>query len=173
MIASALLPVRLTFVVGFADLGAVASVYGAGIQEVAARDRFITVPAVFLAFVISLVVCRLREEQHKRLRKLTISRARLRLLSEAGRRVGSTLDVSRTAAELADVAVPEFADLSRVDLLVGREPCAAPTNGTERVYLAARQGGPSVVHETPRGPGNPMTYRESSGPAFIRMTVTG
>ncbi|WP_262391659.1 SpoIIE family protein phosphatase [Nocardiopsis sp. CNR-923] len=42
---------------------------------------------------------------------------RLSLINEAGTRIGSTLDVSRTAQELADFAVPRFADFVIVDLL--------------------------------------------------------
>ncbi|MFI1035450.1 SpoIIE family protein phosphatase [Streptomyces sp. NPDC020951] len=45
------------------------------------------------------------------------ARKRLQLLNDAGTRIGSTLDVVRTAQELADVAVPEFADFATVDLL--------------------------------------------------------
>ncbi|MFJ9008545.1 SpoIIE family protein phosphatase [Streptomyces canus] len=47
------------------------------------------------------------------------ARKRLQLLSDAGARIGSTLDVTRTAQELAEVAVPEFADFAVVDLLPG------------------------------------------------------
>jgi anti-sigma regulatory factor (Ser/Thr protein kinase) len=42
---------------------------------------------------------------------------RLKLLNAASERIGSTLDVARTAQELADVAVPGFADIVMVDLL--------------------------------------------------------
>ncbi|MCW7947309.1 histidine kinase [Streptomyces hygroscopicus] len=45
------------------------------------------------------------------------ARGRLRLLYEAGVRVGTRLDVVRTAEELAEVAVPRFADVVTVDLL--------------------------------------------------------
>ncbi|GLW68316.1 hypothetical protein Kpho02_06150 [Kitasatospora phosalacinea] len=45
------------------------------------------------------------------------ARRRLALLSEAGLRIGSTLEVERTAQELADVAVEGFADFVGVDLL--------------------------------------------------------
>ncbi|MER5744694.1 SpoIIE family protein phosphatase [Streptomyces sp. NPDC002225] len=41
---------------------------------------------------------------------------RLLLLYEAGARVGTTLDVTRTAQELADVATPGFADATSVDI---------------------------------------------------------
>ncbi|MGW2459743.1 SpoIIE family protein phosphatase [Streptomyces sp. NPDC001761] len=46
-----------------------------------------------------------------------VARERLDLLYEAGVRIGTTLDVERTAQELAEVAAPQFADLVTVDLL--------------------------------------------------------
>ncbi|WP_314219424.1 SpoIIE family protein phosphatase [Streptomyces zaehneri] len=45
------------------------------------------------------------------------ARRLLSLVNEAGARVGTTLDVMRTAQELADFAVPGFADFVIVDLL--------------------------------------------------------
>ncbi|KOV24016.1 protein phosphatase [Streptomyces sp. XY152] len=54
------------------------------------------------------------------------ARGRLSLLNEAGVRLGTTLDMWRTAEELAEIAVPRFADLVVVDLLervlAGEEP---------------------------------------------------
>jgi serine phosphatase RsbU (regulator of sigma subunit)/anti-sigma regulatory factor (Ser/Thr protein kinase) len=54
------------------------------------------------------------------------ARGRLSLLNEAGIRLGTTLDMRRTAEELAEIAVPRFADLVVVDLvesvLAGEEP---------------------------------------------------
>ncbi|MFH9970175.1 SpoIIE family protein phosphatase [Streptomyces mirabilis] len=44
------------------------------------------------------------------------ARERLAILSEASTRLGSTLDVMQTSQELADLAVPLFADLAVVDL---------------------------------------------------------
>ncbi|MGW9133928.1 SpoIIE family protein phosphatase [Streptomyces sp. NPDC055681] len=53
-------------------------------------------------------------------------RGRLLLLHAAGARIGTTLDVTRTAEELAEVVVPRFADFASVDLaesvLHGEEP---------------------------------------------------
>ncbi|WP_440099456.1 SpoIIE family protein phosphatase [Streptosporangium sp. H16] len=46
----------------------------------------------------------------------TTARRRLSLLLEAGVRIGATLDVSKTAQELADLAVPVLADYVTVDL---------------------------------------------------------
>ncbi|MFE9022760.1 SpoIIE family protein phosphatase [Streptomyces sp. NPDC007808] len=45
------------------------------------------------------------------------ARQLLALVNEAGTRIGTTLDVLRTAQELADFAVPRFADFVVVDLL--------------------------------------------------------
>ncbi|MFD4142710.1 SpoIIE family protein phosphatase [Streptomyces sp. NPDC058572] len=44
-------------------------------------------------------------------------RRRLALLSEASVRVGTTLELERTAQELADIAVPDLADVVTVDVL--------------------------------------------------------
>ncbi|MEU3610219.1 SpoIIE family protein phosphatase [Streptomyces sp. NPDC035033] len=55
-----------------------------------------------------------------------VARGRLQLLYEAGVRIGTTLEVVRTAEELAEVAVPRFADFATVELLEpvlrGEEP---------------------------------------------------
>ncbi|WP_017599831.1 GAF domain-containing protein, partial [Nocardiopsis lucentensis] len=55
-----------------------------------------------------------------------LTRKRLKLLYDAGGRIGTTLDVRRTAEELAQVAVPRFADFIAIDLadpvLRGEEP---------------------------------------------------
>ncbi|WP_234435974.1 SpoIIE family protein phosphatase [Streptomyces sp. NRRL S-813] len=55
-----------------------------------------------------------------------VARERLKLLYDAGLGIGTTLDVTRTADELAQVAVPRFADFVTVDLadgvLRGEEP---------------------------------------------------
>lgn len=60
-----------------------------------------------------------------------VARERLRLLYDAGVGIGATLDVTRTAEELAETAVPRFADFVTVDLspevLEGQEPKAGST----------------------------------------------
>lgn len=57
-----------------------------------------------------------------------IARERLKILYDAGVRIGTSLDVTRTAEELTAVAVPRFADFVTVDLadavLNGQEPDA-------------------------------------------------
>ena len=44
------------------------------------------------------------------------ARERLNMLYDAGVAIGTSLDVTRTAEELAEVAVPRFADYATVDL---------------------------------------------------------
>ncbi|MFJ5788222.1 SpoIIE family protein phosphatase [Streptomyces hydrogenans] len=60
-----------------------------------------------------------------------VARERLTLLYDAGVRIGTTLDVVRTAEELAEVAVAGFADVVTVELLDpvlrGEEPAGAST----------------------------------------------
>ncbi|WP_436847843.1 SpoIIE family protein phosphatase [Streptomyces coeruleorubidus] len=59
-------------------------------------------------------------------RLAVLARRRLEFLHDAGARIGTTLDVTRTAEELAEVTVPRFADFTAVDLpdvvLRGEEP---------------------------------------------------
>ncbi|MCT4353417.1 SpoIIE family protein phosphatase [Streptomyces sp. Je 1-79] len=57
------------------------------------------------------VVAAYQQERDRRLQR------RLVLTNEASRRIGTTLDTARTAQELADVGVDDFADLVTVDLL--------------------------------------------------------
>ncbi|WP_171165994.1 SpoIIE family protein phosphatase [Streptomyces sp. I05A-00742] len=49
------------------------------------------------------------------------ARQRLALVNDAGARIGTTLDMDRTAAELAESTVGRFADFVAVDLLAERE----------------------------------------------------
>ncbi|MEU6015293.1 SpoIIE family protein phosphatase [Streptomyces sp. NPDC047515] len=103
------------------------------------------------------------------LRKITgraeLVHERLLLLYEAGNRIGTTLDVTRTAQELAEVATPGFADVTTVDLadpaMPGEEPIAqsdtpldmrrtavATTDPDQPLYPVGRLVGfvPSRIH---------------------------
>ncbi|WP_406306921.1 SpoIIE family protein phosphatase [Streptomyces sp. NBC_00885] len=57
------------------------------------------------------------------------ARRRLALLNEASARIGTTLDVAKTADELAGVAVPDLADCVSVDLLEPVTRGEEPTEG--------------------------------------------
>ncbi|MFI1167580.1 SpoIIE family protein phosphatase [Streptomyces sp. NPDC020801] len=56
-------------------------------------------------------------EQYRAGIEAETARRRLALIADASARIGTTLDLDRTARELADVAVPELADVAAVDLL--------------------------------------------------------
>ncbi|GAA3367377.1 SpoIIE family protein phosphatase [Streptomyces antimycoticus] len=91
---------------------------------------------------------------------------RLLLLNEAGKRIGSTLDLAHVAHELADVAVPRVADFVGVDLLTfldqGEEPPSDPLSGPITMRRAAHR---SVLPGTPEavvGVGELDTHPESS-----------
>ncbi|MER5430148.1 SpoIIE family protein phosphatase [Streptomyces sp. NPDC002588] len=98
------------------------------------------------------------------------ARKRLMLLADASTRIGSTLDVTRTAQELADVAVPEFADFVSVDLLPFLDGAQEPPPGTEPPRGAVplrRVAHRSVNPGTPEAvvaPGEVDDYPEGSPP---------
>ncbi|MDX3709129.1 SpoIIE family protein phosphatase [Streptomyces europaeiscabiei] len=98
------------------------------------------------------------------------ARKRLQLIAEAGQRIGSTLDVTRTAQELADIAVPDLADFISVDLLASlddlREP---PPQAVEagRALGLRRIAHQSVLPGSPEAvvaPGGVDAYPDGSPP---------
>ncbi len=76
--------------------------------------------------------------------KAEVARGRLRLLYDASVAIGTTLDVQRTAEELADVAARGFADYVSVDLsepvLRGEEPPETVGSGVAEVRRVALSG---------------------------------
>ncbi|MFP8962388.1 SpoIIE family protein phosphatase [Streptomyces nanhaiensis] len=106
------------------------------------------------------------------------ARRRLSLLNEAGTRIGTTLDIRRTAQELAEIAVPRFADVVVVDLtedvLAGEEPPpgapgAAPALRRMAVR-AVRTGGEAGG---PRGGGADTPVGYAPGTPQARCLGTG
>ncbi|MDO0930999.1 SpoIIE family protein phosphatase [Streptomyces sp. DG2A-72] len=71
------------------------------------------------------------------------ARRRLALMQEAGISIGTTLNVTRTAQELADLAVPRLADFASVDLLDsvlrGEEPVPGPVDAAVVLRRVAHQ----------------------------------
>jgi PAS domain S-box-containing protein len=81
-----------------------------------------------------------------------MAQERLQLVNEASVRIGTTLDVTRTAQELADVCVPGLADFVSVDLLdppeAGGEPAArltAPISLRRAAHRSINSGNPEAV----------------------------
>ncbi|MEV8596342.1 SpoIIE family protein phosphatase [Streptomyces sp. NPDC052012] len=69
-----------------------------------------------------------------------VAQGRLSLLYEAGVRIGTTLDVRRTAEELAEVAVPRMADFATVELLDSVLGGEEPTGAVRRMRRTALGG---------------------------------
>ncbi|MFE0876089.1 sodium/proline symporter PutP [Streptomyces smyrnaeus] len=94
---------------------------------------------------------------------------RLALLNDAAVRIGTTLDVTRTAQELAEEAVPALADFVAVDVLDsvmrGEEPAPGPVGMTPVLRRAGqqsvREGCPeaswAVGEAVRRAPSSPVT----------------
>lgn len=105
------------------------------------------------------------------------ARQRLALLDRAGEHIGRTLDITRTAQELADVSVPGLADFVCVDLLGsvmrGAEPAPGPPDGTDPVPLrrAGQQSVNATVPEAVVDIGDVAAYRPGSPP--IRCLTSG
>jgi len=91
------------------------------------------------------------------------ARRRLELLSEASGRIGTTLDVRRTAEELAETAVPRLADFVTIDLpeaVLRGEESADPLDDLRR----------TVVHGIRDDcPFSPVGKRVDFGPATAQL----
>ncbi|QKV91263.1 SpoIIE family protein phosphatase [Streptomyces sp. NA02950] len=107
------------------------------------------------------------------------ARERLALLNDASARIGSTLDVMRTAQELAEFAVPHLADFVTVDLLEsvlrGEEPLSEPGETLPAFCRAGqssiREGCPESIAERGDGvaisPASPFACCFFSGEALL------
>ncbi|MEU0338563.1 SpoIIE family protein phosphatase [Streptomyces bobili] len=97
-----------------------------------------------------------------------VAGGRLQLLYEASTRIGTTLDMKRTAEELTEVAVPRFADFATVELvqsvLQGDEPTGA---GREMRRIAAA----GIRGDTPLHPAGTLMRYAPDNPVAIGMTT--
>ncbi|MFF3356676.1 SpoIIE family protein phosphatase [Streptomyces sp. NPDC002917] len=82
------------------------------------------------------------------------ARERMQLINEASMRIGTTLDVGRTAKELAEVALHQLADSVTVDLLdsVLRGDTPTPTPGPADQGLTLCRAAHETVSESTRPP---------------------
>ncbi|SMQ14682.1 Serine phosphatase RsbU, regulator of sigma subunit [Streptomyces sp. Ag82_O1-12] len=101
------------------------------------------------------------------------ARRRLELLSEASTRIGTTLDVRRTAEELAETAVPGLADFVTIDLpdavLRGEESADPLADLRRTVVHGIREGLPFTPpgKRVDFGPTTPQLRCLSSGEAVL------
>ncbi|MEU9310947.1 SpoIIE family protein phosphatase [Streptomyces sp. NPDC048256] len=102
------------------------------------------------------------------------ARQRLALLDRAGRRIGRSLDIARTAQELADVAVPGFADLVTVDLLEpvlrGAEPSPIQASDEADDSVTLRRAGRRATGDPGVATGSPEVVHRGGSPA-VRCLV--
>ncbi|MFE1175430.1 SpoIIE family protein phosphatase [Streptomyces sp. NPDC058773] len=109
-------------------------------------------------------------ELHALSGKTEAARTRLNVMYEGSVRIGSTLDVTRTAQELAEAAVPRFADFVTVDLaepvLRGEEPHGTPMTLRRTATVGIRDDHP--LYPT----GERITFRPST-PQARGMTAGG
>jgi PAS domain S-box-containing protein len=107
-------------------------------------------------------------EQHAAQQRLTV-------LNHAGTHIGTTLDVTKTAQELANIAVPQFADLAIVDLLdavlLADGASLGPPPGKVALRRVAHQSVFPGVPEAVVRPGEVDVHPESYPPA--RALATG
>ncbi|HWG26214.1 SpoIIE family protein phosphatase [Actinospica sp.] len=110
------------------------------------------------------------------LRQANAAQGRLALLNDASVRIGTTLDLQRTAEELVEVVLPRFADFATVDLLVsvvrGDEPGSVSLY--ERVVLqavAAGEAHPSGLRSIADTVGEISTFDSAKG--YARSLRTG
>ncbi|MFL9683518.1 MULTISPECIES: SpoIIE family protein phosphatase [Streptomyces] len=112
------------------------------------------------------VVAAYQEERDRLLQR------RLALTDRASKRIGTTLDISRTAEELTEVCTEDFADLVTVDLLDSAldETGTGPPETLTQRRVAQR----SVLDDCPESPlrvGGTHTYPDDSEP--VRALTTG
>ncbi|MCY0956768.1 SpoIIE family protein phosphatase/ATP-binding protein [Streptomyces sp. H27-H5] len=106
-----------------------------------------------------------------------MARERLNLLYDAGMQVGTTLNLERTAEELAEAAVPRFADVVTVDLLDpvlrGEEPSEASTEMRRTAVVGLDGNHPlSPVGELIRvAPSGPMATGRAGGHAVLEADL--
>ncbi|MFG2944397.1 SpoIIE family protein phosphatase [Streptomyces adustus] len=112
-----------------------------------------------------------------------LARERLQLVNEASMRIGTTLDVTRTAQELTEVCVPALADFVSVDLLDPHDPggeppgpFTAPAELRRAAHRSLRPGTPEALVK----PGDTQAYPAGSPQAdalvagrTIAATVAG
>ncbi|MFF8506963.1 SpoIIE family protein phosphatase [Streptomyces sp. NPDC015492] len=112
------------------------------------------------------VVAAYQEERDRLLRR------RLALTDRASKRIGTTLDISRTAEELTEVCTEDFADFVTVDLFDSAldETGTGPPEALTQRRVAQR----SILDDCPESPlrvGGTHTYPDDSEP--VRALTTG
>ncbi|WP_181802683.1 SpoIIE family protein phosphatase [Streptomyces shenzhenensis] len=101
-------------------------------------------------------------ERHRAAAEADRARRRLALIADASARVGTSLEVERTAHELAEIATPVLADVVAVDVLdsaLALRRARRPDNGPELFRaLALKAAQPTVALRAADPPGDLAAY---------------
>jgi len=105
------------------------------------------------------------------------ARTRLKLVNDANTKIGSSLDVLRTAQELTDVAVPQFADHAYVNLLDpvfgGAEPVAGPLGAGVELRRAGQSTRPGATMGQILRIGEVDAFASGPGSMFAQAMASG
>ncbi|GAA4055569.1 SpoIIE family protein phosphatase [Streptomyces shaanxiensis] len=100
-------------------------------------------------------------ERYQAALEATETRRRLALIADGSARIGTTLEIDQTARELADVTVPDFADLVAVDVLdsvVDQHRPATEDGPTLFRALAVKAAYPTDAVHAADPPGHSTAY---------------
>ncbi|MEG8277287.1 SpoIIE family protein phosphatase [Streptomyces sp. AHA2] len=112
-------------------------------------------------------------DRYEAAREAERARQRLRLMADGSSRIGTTLEVERTARELADVLVPDLADMIAVDVLDSVLRTGRPDIGEKPPLfraLAVKTAYPTDAFEAIIAPGRLTAYHADHPAAHCLRT---
>ncbi|MFD5814014.1 SpoIIE family protein phosphatase [Streptomyces sp. NPDC127038] len=112
-------------------------------------------------------------DRYEAARKADQAQQRLRLVASGSARIGTTLEIEQTAQELADVMVPEIADMVAVDLLDSILQTGRSNTGESPALfraLAVKTAYPTNASQAIVPPGRLATYHADHPAAHVVRT---
>ncbi|MEU9631744.1 SpoIIE family protein phosphatase [Streptomyces luteogriseus] len=112
-------------------------------------------------------------DRYEAARQADRAQQRLRLMADGSARIGTTLEVERTAQELADVLVPDLADMIAVDILDSVLRTGRPDRGVGPALfraLAVKTAYPTGASEAIIAPGHLTAYHADHPAAHCLRT---
>ncbi|MFD5711416.1 SpoIIE family protein phosphatase [Streptomyces pharetrae] len=112
-------------------------------------------------------------DRYEAAREADRAQQRLRLMADGSSRIGTTLEVERTAQELADVLVPDLADMIAVDVLDSVLRTGRPDIGEKPPLfraLAVKTAYPTDASDAVLAPGRLTTYQANHPAAHCLRT---
>ncbi|MFJ5998937.1 SpoIIE family protein phosphatase [Streptomyces sp. NPDC092370] len=112
-------------------------------------------------------------DRYEAARQADRAQQRLRLMADGSARIGTTLEVERTAQELADVLVPDLADMIAVDILASVLRTGRPDPGEGPALfraLAVKTAYTTDASEAIIAPGHLTTYHADHPAAHCLRT---